>query len=109
MGLAKYYEDNYNLWCNRLFPISNRKCESEVVFARSAQSIPSRFIVPDVQEMTTPVHYEDRQLVCWTCGKKFLFSARSQKYFASKKWERPKRCKCCREARNIRYAMCASF
>lgn len=110
MGLAKYYEDNYNLWSNRLFPMSKRKCESEVIFPRSTQYIPSWLITSiEQEELEMPIRYEDRHIMCRTCGKKFLFSARSQKFFDSKGWEDPRRCKHCREARKMQFLMCASF
>ena len=55
------------------------------------------------------IEYKDRYIVCKDCGRKFLFSAKSQKHFDKMDWDDPKRCKCCRSYRNTRYLMCSSF
>jgi len=43
--------------------------------------------------------YEDEQLVCADCGNTFLFTGSDQEYYASKDFQKPKRCPTCREQR----------
>lgn len=48
--------------------------------------------------------YEDKTLVCSeeSCGKDFIFPAKDQAFFASKKFGDPKRCPDCRKAKKRR-------
>ena len=113
MGMAKYHEDILEIVLERMDNLNNRTGTREVVYTRSTRNTPSEYILEPIcnnaEPQQTKTCYVDRHIMCWTCGNKFLFSAHSQKYFASQNWEDPKRCKCCREARNRRYLLCASF
>lgn len=40
---------------------------------------------------------EPERLICWDCGKRFIFEVEEQKFFQLKGFERPKRCLACRE------------
>lgn len=53
--------------------------------------------------------YEDTYVVCRECGEKFFFSSKLQKYYDDKDWGWPRRCKGCREARDMRYIMYSRF
>ncbi len=53
--------------------------------------------------------YKDKTLICKHCGRPFLFSASTQKHFAEKRWNPPKRCKACRSARETAFCMRPSF
>jgi Probable zinc-ribbon domain len=43
--------------------------------------------------------YQDKELTCADCGKKFLWSAKDQEFFAERGFNEPKRCKDCRQAK----------
>ena len=44
--------------------------------------------------------YEDKTLVCKTCGEEFIFTAGEQEFYAEKGLvNEPKNCKACRDAR----------
>lgn len=115
MGLAKHHEKILEIVFERMDMMEARKCESEIKVVYSAQNTPLAKVSVEIhnqwhEDLPEPKEkYEDKYIMCLDCGKKFLFSARSQKYFANKKWDTPKRCKCCRESRNVRYLMCSSF
>lgn len=115
MGLAKYYEDNIEIMFDRLYMMGNYQYTGEIKFDSSTKNTPfekESIIIYDElkRKKQNPKHkYKDKYIICRDCGKLFLFSAHSQKYFASKGWESPKRCKCCRDFKNARYLMCASF
>lgn len=53
--------------------------------------------------------YRDRTLMCKHCGRPFLFSSSTQKHFAERGWNQPKRCKRCRDSRTAAYCMRPSF
>lgn len=115
MGLAKHHEKILEIVFERMEMLETRKCESEInVVCSTSSTLITNVSVNSHNEwhLDSPeseCKFEDKYIICLDCGKKFLFSARSQKYFADKKWDAPKRCKCCRDSRNIRYLMCASF
>lgn len=60
-------------------------------------------------EIKVAHQYKDTYVVCRECGNKFFFSAKSQKQYDSKNWNWPRRCKSCREARDMRYVMYSHF
>ena len=115
MGMAKYYEDNIEIMFERLFMIEDHKCVADNNLTGAVKKIqPVKNSLPTYEECLSdikdPKHkYEDYFIICRDCGNQILFSAHSQKYFDSQKWEAPKRCKHCRDIRTITYAMCASF
>lgn len=105
MGWSKYFEDNNEIICERLFMMGD--CISEEW--KSPKEIVSN--ITNLKHNTKRSQHkgENMYIICRDCGKKFLFSAQSQKYFKSKKLDIPKRCKSCRDFRNTQYFMCASF
>lgn len=115
MGLAKYYEDNIEIMFDRLYMMGNYQYANEIKFDSSIKTIPfekeSIILYDELKQnkQDSEHKYKDKHIVCRDCGKTFLFSARSQKYFESNGWKSPKRCKSCRDFKNARYLMCASF
>ena len=110
MGWAKYFEDNLEIMIDRQF----MKQSSAPEYAVTVVCTTIVHAMPQTNAAAVPtsrpaVKYEDKYIVCKDCGKKFLFSAQAQNQFARKGWSAPKRCKCCRDQRNARYLMCASF
>lgn len=106
MGWAKYYEDNLEIINERQLYIQRTD------FEKTCDIFELREYAVDTRKnfsISKQKHYEDRYIVCKDCGRKVLFSAKVQKIFATKGWDAPKRCKCCREFRNTRYLMCSSF
>lgn len=111
MGWAKYYEDNVEIMYERksAIPFYRQETEKRVV---CTGLLPVANILVEIKEEVTvsqQILYKDKYIVCKDCGRKFLFSAKSQKYFGRMAWNPPKRCKCCRNYRNTRYLMCSSY
>ena len=108
MGWAKYCEDNIEIMMERQFMV--QKSEVDVV-RRTNNCLATNLILNIVETSVeaSKTKYEDKYIMCKDCGKKFLFSAKTQKYFEKMNWDEPKRCKCCRSYRNTRYLMCSSF
>lgn len=113
MGWAKYFEDNVEIMLERQFMMQSKAKNTEVTVVCRTNNLPASNIVVRVVESpkitTCKPKHEDKYIVCKDCGRKFLFSAKSQRHFENKGWEVPKRCKCCREFRNARYLMCSAF
>ena len=118
MGLAKHHEKILEIVFERMDMMENRKYKSEIKVICSAQSTPHSKVSVKIHNecqadsSKTEQKYKDKYITCRNCGKEFVFSARSQKFFASKKWNAPKRCKCCRDSidfTDVRYLMRASF
>ncbi len=112
MGWPKCFEDNLEALLDRLTekePVTKVEVEHTGFLSHTRVSV----TVENKEQMHVSaygkVQYTDRYIVCKDCGEKFLFTAKSQRYFAAKGWSDPKRCKCCREMRNMRYLMCSSF
>ena len=47
------------------------------------------------------VKFEDKELVCIDCDKRFIFSANEQRYYLSRGLIETKRCPSCRERRKL--------
>jgi hypothetical protein len=47
------------------------------------------------------IEYQDKQITCKDCGTVFLFEAGEQKYYQSRDFVEPTRCKPCREKKKI--------
>lgn len=111
MGWAKYYEDDIEIIYERQSAIQTRTQESEIKVVCTI--IPTETnILNEVKKnplTIQKIHYEDRYIICNDCGNKFIFSAKTQRYYDKMGWYEPKRCKCCRSFRNTRYLMCSSF
>ncbi len=91
MGWAKYTEDNFEIMQER----QNLMKEQRPII----KVYPS-VIKPAAEPVRKQsVEYENRYLTCVGCGKIILFSPRDQIFFAEKGWNKPKRCKSCRELR----------
>lgn len=108
MGWAKYCEDNMEIMLERQFMMQ----ESEIINVSKTNICIDRTLNPNVNETSkakSEVKYKDKYIICKDCGKKFLFSRKDQMHFNKMGWNAPKRCNCCRNYRDIRYLMCASF
>lgn len=111
MGWAKYYEDNVEIIHERKEAMQSYRQEIEIKVVCMGIFPVTNTIIEIKEDPTVPqeIEYKDRYIVCKDCGRKFLFSAKTQKYFDKVDWDTPKRCKCCRSYRNTRYLMCSSF
>ncbi len=99
MGWAKYFEDNLEIIHERQYMMEH--IDNVIpIKVRVEVAVEPITIKPKKQ-------YEDKYIFCKECGKPFLFSVKSQRFFESQNWENPKRCKCCREERKIKYLMYA--
>lgn len=112
MALAKYFEDNFEIMCERQATMQARIMENNTTSMYTNFFSLTSVVTPfennnaanDAQK-----HYEDRYIFCRQCGSPFLFTANMQKHYDKNGWEAPKRCKCCRERRNAAYLMHSSF
>ena len=115
MGWAKYLEDNIEKTNERKFVSGShkQKTESETICSSVILLTKLDAEVEHKQQIYISeydnVEYKDKYIVCKNCGKKVLFSAKSQKNFDAKGWDAPKRCKSCRNLKNTRYLMRSSF
>lgn len=111
MGWSKYYEDNTEIMYERKTAMQSCRQETEikVVYADSFPAVNITVEINEKSVISQEIEYKDRYIVCRDCGRKFIFSAMSQKHFDKMNWNIPKRCKCCRSYRNTRYLMCSSF
>ena len=46
--------------------------------------------------MVEKTEFQDKTLICRDCSKEFIFTARDQEFFVTKKFHTPTRCKECR-------------
>lgn len=46
--------------------------------------------------------YEQRFLVCVTCGKEFAFTVGEQRFYAARGYQDPRHCPTCRQERQVR-------
>lgn len=119
MSWAKYMEDDMDIiqernpeWNNCYFSypqtqvISCQPIKKQILdFDYISDLLAEVLDFPVIAETT----YKDRKLLCKCCGRPFLFTASSQKHFAKKGWNPPKRCKNCRSVREATYCMRPSF
>lgn len=101
MGLAKYAEDNMEIYIERMDAIRYKQyCRIEV-----SSTMPIKFecqtdnsfvnnILTNIAYQNT---YQDRYLVCKECSGIFVWTAGEQAYFKKRNLHRPRRCKICRE------------
>lgn len=125
MGWAKYYEDNLELALSREPLIFEQDVERSVTKAKpvckeladtplttidASQSLTfiSTKTEVEAEYSTTKKQYKAKELCCQECGRLFLFSSKVQELFDGNGWKPPKRCKTCRETRNLHYLMRAS-
>lgn len=111
MGWAKYYEDNAEIMYEREAAMQSFKQKNGIKVVYTDTLPVASIIVENKEKPTIPqkIEYKDRYIVCKDCGRKILFSAKSQKHFDKMDWDAPKRCKCCRSYRNTRYLMYPSY
>lgn len=81
MGWAKYYEDNIEIMYERKAAMQSYRQETEIKVVYTGILPVSNIIVEIKEEPVVPqqIEYKDRYIVCKDCGRKFLFSAKSQK------------------------------
>ena len=110
MGLAKYYEDDLEIIYERQAVMQSQNQDTEIkVICTSVTPATKIGVELKKDSHESQEKYEDRYIFCRDCGRVFTFSAGAQKHYKRKGWNEPKRCKCCRDRRNIRYLMCSSF
>lgn len=107
MGWAKYYEDNNELIDERLSLSKSLPIDISIVCS-PVVTLPRKDGDVKTDQPRTET-FSDKTIICITCGRPFVFSAKSQRIFKEKGWKDPKRCKCCREHKNIVCLMHASF
>lgn len=110
MALAKYAEDNYEIYLERMADIEYRKNETSEnynLMYRTNKSLPSPTIsvIRSEQENDPTALYQDIHLICRDCGKEFLFTVQQQVKYAQNGYREPKRCKRCCELNKIRHLM----
>lgn len=97
MGLAKYAEDNNEIYLDRMY-YQKAKAE-EPRFQVTATVLPTAIPVKlsvSVQHTKAPEH-KGQTIKCCDCGERFLFTTGEQRFFASHQLHTPKRCKACRQ------------
>jgi len=101
MGLAKYFEDNYEIFLERIEQNKKHKI-SYIEMSRSTKI--SNKLVPNGVKVAPKEKNEnkDKKLHCRDCGKEFVFSIGEQRFYEMKGFHQPKRCKSCREIHKIR-------
>lgn len=111
MGWAKYYEDNVEIMYDRQAAEKSQSQETSIRFVCADVFSVAKIIVEIKEERiaTEKDEYHDKFIVCKDCGRKFLFTAKTQKHYDKMGWDDPKRCKECRNYRNTRFLMCSSF
>ena len=109
MGWAKYFEDNVEICYERQATMQYQLRSREAEFNAIYPTMSIRVENSKKSLIHPKVKYENCYITCKDCGRRFMFSAKMQKYFDQMSWERPKRCKCCRNYRNTRYLMCSSY
>ena len=123
MGWAKYMEDdmeimqtrnaNWNLY-DFSYPqtqIAKPKKAPSAVPSPSDHDILASVLAGflDSSSVMREDEYKDKNLICKCCGRPFLFSVSKQRFFAKEGWNPPKRCKRCRELREVTFCMRPSF
>lgn len=100
MGWAKYAEDNYEIMLERRRMAQTIRQEPQklILYEPLAKSY---FHKP----LAAIDKLEDKYLICRDCGKRFLYSAKAQKYICEQGWVTPKRCKVCRKKNNARFLL----
>ena len=111
MALGKYYEDNLEVMYERLGTKQGYIQETQIKLAYDGNFPTVKLVVDVKNEVIVPEkkQYKDQNVICKDCGRSFTFIASAQAYYDHKGWDKPKRCKRCREHRNMRYLMCSSF
>lgn len=95
MGLAKYAEDNFEIYLERIY-YQKAKAE-EPQFQVTATVLPTAIPVKisvSVQRAKSPKN-NGKTIECCDCGRKFLFTTGEQRFYASHNLHTPKRCKAC--------------
>lgn len=112
MGWAKFFEDDIEIMFDRKFMMETKIQETEIKTV-CTNVFPFTKVTVELESCDNKIHeqkqYEDKLLMCKDCGRVFVFTAKMQKHYEEKGWTSPKRCKNCREFRNSRYLMCASY
>lgn len=105
MGLAKYYEDNLEIFETRQGLREKSKVHHPEKGMTSSVAV---HVSPVTDDAETPAHVkklENKIIICGDCGRKFIFSVKAQLFHEKMGWGPPKRCKSCRELRNAYYLM----
>lgn len=111
MGWAKYYEDNLEIFLGRQEVMQSQIRETKIKVAFNKNPAIFNRTTKNKEKLFEAMQneYNDRYIICKDCGRKFLFSAKSQRRYNDMDWDDPKRCKNCRNDRVTRYLMHSSF
>ena len=93
MGLAKYFEDNYEMYLER-----TDEHQKNDVIAGTTISINITPVVRLVNNSNTLIN-TDKKIRCKECGDFFNLTVGEQKFYQKHNLCNPKRCKRCREIR----------
>ncbi len=94
MGLCKYFEDNYEMYLDRMEEL-NYKNDIQISTAVTFNIAPA---VRTVNPKSQLLHI-NQKIKCKECGEFFEFSFGEQKFYTKHNLHNPKRCKKCREFR----------
>ena len=102
MGWAKYAEDNYEIYLERIYYRSAKVQQPQIKITTVIPSVVPAKIEISVQSSEESDYkrepdYKDLIFKCCDCGRKFLFSTGEQKFYESRSFDMPKRCKPCRQ------------
>ena len=97
MGLAKYAEDNNEIYLERMY--YQREKSQEYPFRITTIVTPTidPLIFSVSFKPTKTPKFKERVIECCDCGRKFLFTTGEQRFYASHQLHTPKRCKACRQ------------
>lgn len=101
MGLAKYAEDNNEIYLERMY--YQREKSQEYPFRITTIVTPTidpLIFSVSLKPKKTPKSKE-RVIECCDCGRKFLFTTGEQRFYASHQYQLPKRCKACRQRNKL--------
>lgn len=96
MGFAKYLEDDYEIFLERV--------EGQSDYGITVNTPVTITITPTVKlvKSEAPVSSAKIKQKCKDCGAPFTLSVREQRFYKNHNLCNPKRCKQCREKRKLR-------
>lgn len=96
MGWAKYAEDNYEIYLERIYYQSTKFQHPQIKVTTVIPPVAAAKVEISVQSAGKP-DFKDITIKCCDCGKKFLFTTGEQSFYESHQLHMPKRCKACRQ------------